>query len=117
MLGLSTFDGLEICGIIASDCTAKLSLFVDVVTDTSRYVSEISDAAETTTQVTPNWLDLGNTEQYWVHESEDIESHHLSRECADSLCLNFLSNHIGLVHKTVPQVELSDDSESHIRLW
>src|SRR6266446_8202807 len=99
-LGLSTIDDFKFCGIVASDRATKLSFFVHVDTDAGRHVSEISDAAETTTQVTPNWLDLSNTKKYWVHESEDIESHLLGRESANSVRLNFLSNHIGLVHET-----------------
>src|SRR5258708_13696665 len=74
--------------------------FVHVNTDAGSHVSEISDVAETTTQVTPNWFNLSNTEKYQVHESKDIEGHLLGREHANSMHFNPLSNqfHIGLVH-------------------
>jgi hypothetical protein len=88
---LSTVDDLKFCGVIANDCMMKLSL---VDADTGRHVSEISDAAETTAQVTPNWLDLRNTEQYRLHESKDVEGHLLGGESANSLCR--LSNKVNL---------------------
>src|SRR5260221_6788811 len=71
-------------------------------TDAGSHVGEISDVAKTTTQVTPNWFDLSNTEKYRVHESEDIEGHLFGRECAYFMHLNSLSNHIhnGLVHES-----------------
>src|SRR5258708_2490495 len=77
------------------------SLFM-LNTDAGSHVSEISNVAKTTTQVTPNWFDLSNTEKYRVHESEDIEGHLFGRECANFMHLNPLSNHIhiGLVHES-----------------
>jgi hypothetical protein len=99
-LSLSTIDNFKFCCIVTSNRTTKLGLFVHVDTDAEGHVSEISDVTETTAQVTPNWLDLSDTEKYRVHESEDIESHLLGRESANSVRLNFLSNHIGLVHET-----------------
>jgi len=99
-LSLSTIDDFKFCGIVTSNRATKLGLLVHVDTDAGCHVSEISDTTETTAQVTPNWLDLSNTEKYRVHESEDIEGHLLGRECANSARLNFLSNHIGLVHET-----------------
>ena len=82
------------------NCTTNFGLFVHVNTDAGRHVSEIGDATETTAQVAPNWPDLGNTEKYRVHESEDIEDHLLGRESANSVRLNFRRNHIGLIHET-----------------
>src|SRR5260370_33684594 len=70
--------------------------------DAGSHVGEISDVAKTTTQVTPNWFDLRNTETYRGHESEDIEGHLFGRERANFMHLNPLSNHIhiGLVHES-----------------
>jgi hypothetical protein len=48
-------------------------VYVHVNTDAGCHVGEIGDATETTAQVIPNWLNLSNTETYWVHETEDIE--------------------------------------------
>ena len=76
------------------------SAFFDVDTDPVCHVSEISDAAKTTAQVTPKWLDLRNTEHYRVHESENVEGHLFGRESANSVSLNFLSDHTELVHET-----------------
>ena len=90
----------KLCSIVATYRATKFGQFVHVDTDAGCHVSEISDATETATQVTPNWLDLSNTEKYRVHESEDIEGHLLGRESANSVRLNFLSNHIGLVHES-----------------
>jgi hypothetical protein len=61
--GFGAIDGLELSGVIASDSTTKLGLFIDVDADSACHVSKIGDAVETTAQVTPNWLDLSNTEQ------------------------------------------------------
>src|SRR5229473_3313259 len=69
-------------------------------TDAGSHVGEISDVAETTTQVTPNWFNLSNTEKYWVHESKNIEGHLLGREHANSVHLNPLNNHIRLIHES-----------------
>src|SRR5260370_28615735 len=83
--------------------TRRSSAFLFMLnTDVGSHVGEISDAAETTTQVTPNWFDLSNTEKYRVHESKDIEGHLLGREHANSMHFNPLSNqfHIGLVHES-----------------
>src|SRR5258707_15693518 len=70
-------------------------------TDACSHVGEISDVAKTTTQVTPNWFDLSNTEKYRVHESGDIEGHLFGRELANFMHLNPQRNHIHirLVHE------------------
>src|SRR6266850_228520 len=99
-LSLGTVDDLEFCGVVTSDCAAKLSLLVDAHTDAGRDFSKIGNAVETTAQVAPNWFDLSNAEQDRVHESEDIEGHLLGRECANSVHFNLLSDHVGLVHET-----------------
>ena len=58
-LGLSTIDNKTFCSIIASSRATKLGN-VDVVT--GRYVREICcDAAETTSQINPDWFDMCST--------------------------------------------------------
>ena len=88
-------------------------------TDAGCHVSDIGSVTETTTLVTPNWLDLSNTEKYRVHgsESDDVEGCLLGRESANSARLNSLGNHIGLAHDgtVVTRVQLKGDSES--RIW
>jgi hypothetical protein len=66
--------------------------------DAARYISDVSDAVETTAQVTPIWFDLSDAEQDRVHKN--VEGHLLGRESANSTRLNFLSGHIRLVHET-----------------
>src|SRR5258707_11059043 len=101
-LSLSTIHDFKFCGIVTTNHTTKLSLLVHVDTDAGSHVGKISDVAKTTTQVTPNWFNLSNTEKYRVHESKDIEGHLLGREHANSMHFNPLSNqfHIGLVHES-----------------
>ncbi len=97
-LGFSAIDDLELCGVVACDCTAKLSLFVNAYTDAGRHVSKIGDAVETTAQVAPNWFDLSNAEEDWVHESEDVKGHLLGGESAKFVRFDPLRDHVGLVH-------------------
>src|SRR5260370_40469972 len=83
--------------------TRRSSAFLFMLnTDVGSHVGEISDVPKTTTQVSPNWFDLSNTEKYRVHESKDIEGHLFDRERATFMHLNPLSNHIhiGLVHES-----------------
>ena len=44
---------------------------VNAYVDTCRHVSKVSDVVETTAEVAPNWFDLSDAEEDWVHESED----------------------------------------------
>jgi hypothetical protein len=47
---------------------------VNAYADMCRHVSKVSDAVETTAQVAPNWFDLSDAEEDWVHESEDVKA-------------------------------------------
>jgi hypothetical protein len=47
---------------------------VNAYADTCRHVSKVGDAVETTAQVAPNWFDLSDAEEDWVHESEDVKT-------------------------------------------
>jgi hypothetical protein len=38
------------------------------------HISKVGDAVETTTQVAPNWFNLSDAEEDWVHESEDVKT-------------------------------------------
>lgn len=98
--GFGAIDDLKLSGVIARNSTTKFGLLIDINADSAGHLSEIGDAVEATTQVTPDWFDLSNAEQNRVHKSEDIESHLLGRECANALHFDFLSNHVGLVHET-----------------
>ncbi len=88
-LSLSTIDDFKFCSIVTSDHMTKLSLLVHVDTDAGSHVGKISNAAKTTTQVTPNWFNLSNTEKYWVHKSEDIEGHLFGRNM-QTPCISIL---------------------------
>src|SRR5258708_9167324 len=74
-LSLSTIDDFKFCSIVMSDCMTKLRLLVHVDTDVGSHVGKISDVAKTTAQVTLNWFDLTNTENYQLHDSKNIEGH------------------------------------------
>jgi hypothetical protein len=110
-LGLGATDDLELCDIVTSNGAAKSSSLL-MYMDAARYVSDISDAVETTAQVTPSWFDLSDAEQDRLHKFEDIEGHLLGRESANSICINVLSSHI---MRPVPRVQLKHDSASHIQ--
>src|SRR5579863_4802147 len=98
--GFGAIDDLELCGVVARDCAAKLSLFVNAYTDAGRHVSKIGNAVETTAQVAPNWFYLSDAKEDWVHESEDVKGHLLGGESANSVRFDLLRDHVGLVHKT-----------------
>ena len=98
--GFGAINDLELSGVIARNGTTKLGLLIDVDADFARHISEIGNAVKATAQVTPDWFDLSDAEQNRVHEPEDVEGHLLGGECADALFLDFLSDHVGLVHKT-----------------
>jgi hypothetical protein len=42
--------------------------------DTCCHISKVSNVVETTAQVTPNWFDLSDAKENWVHESEDVKA-------------------------------------------
>lgn len=56
-----------------------------------------SDASELT--VSPNGFNLGNIEKQRVHETQDVESHLLRRECAAALGFDAFGNRISSVHE------------------
>ena len=97
--GFGAIDDLELSGVITRNSTTKLGLLIDADADSASHISEIGDAVEATTQVTPDWLDLSNAEQNWVHEPKDVEGHLLGGECANAVSLDFLCDHVGLVHE------------------
>src|SRR6266581_2435820 len=99
-LGFGTIDDLELRGVVVRDCTAKLRHFVNAYTDAGRHVSKIGDAVETTAQATPDWYNLSNAKEDWVHESEDVRGHLLGGESTKSVRFDLLRDHVGLVHET-----------------
>ena len=38
-----------------------------------------------TVKIGPDWFDLHNTEQEWMHETKDVKCHLFGREGADSI--------------------------------
>ena len=65
----------EVGGVVTSNCTTKISFFVEFGADTSYYISEVRKAIHATIQICPNWFDLGNAEEKRMHKTEDIECH------------------------------------------
>ena len=41
-----------------------------------------------------------DTEEEWMHETQDVERHLLCRESADAIALKFMCNNIGCIHQT-----------------
>jgi hypothetical protein len=111
-LGFGAIDDLEFSGVVTRDCTAKLSFFVNAYMDAGRHVSKIGDAVETTAQVAPNWFDLSNAEEDWVHESEGVKGH-LEKVRSPSISIS-CATMLDWSMRPVPRVQLRVDLVPHI---
>ena len=63
----------EVGRVITSNCTMKISLFVEFRADTSCDISEVGKSIHATIQICPNWFNLGNAEEKRMHKTKDIE--------------------------------------------
>ena len=95
MFGCNSVNYFEVCRVVSSNCTAKVSLFIDFGADTSCDIIEVRKAIHPTIQICPNWFDLGNTEE---HKTEDIEHCLLGRERVNTVAFKFMSNNVGRSH-------------------
>ena len=70
--------------VVSGDRTAKLALFIEAEADACCDISQIGEAIHATVEISPDRLDLSDTEEKWMHETQDVERHFLCREGADA---------------------------------
>jgi hypothetical protein len=95
-----TIGDSEVGSIVEGDGFAQLGDSVDVQTDRSHDLGDASDTVHSTVQVSPDRFDLGDIEQQWVHETENVESHFLRGERSHTELLETFSNKVGCAHET-----------------
>jgi len=90
-------DGVVERGV-TRDGFALLSLLHEAIPNTCGNLREIG-TIHCTAEIRPKRLDLSDTKEKWVHQSQDIESHFFRRESTDAVCLKLMSDDIGGGHE------------------
>jgi hypothetical protein len=66
-----------------------IALFIQAEANTCCDISQIGKA---TVEINPDKFHLSDTEEKWMHETQDVERHLLCREDADAIALKCMCN-------------------------
>ena len=86
MDGLEDAPSLDAIDYLRSDAfhtdngAAGVVLLHDVRSDAGGDVGKVRETVHAAIEISPDGFDLGDTEEEWVHQTEDVESHLLCRE-------------------------------------
>src|SRR5258706_4498567 len=84
---------------VKRDSFALLSFLYEAITNTRCDLCEVR-TIHCTAEIRPKRFDLSDTEEEWVHQAQDVESHFLRRESTDTVCLKLVSDNIGGSHES-----------------
>jgi len=98
-LGLDAIDYLEVRRVIPGNGAMGVALLHDVRSDAGGDVGKVRETVHASIEISPDGFNLGDTEEEWVHQTEDVESHLLCRERPDIVRLELLRNQTSGIHQ------------------
>ena len=77
---LNAINYLEVGCVISGNGTTGVALLHNIRSDAGGDVGKVRETVHAAIEISPDGFDLGDTEEEWVHQIEDVESHLLCRE-------------------------------------